>query len=247
MKTTAIRTLALAGVAAIAAALPAAAQQDAPRPDAGPMADQALGTRFDVRPEDLPQPYAEPAVRNAPLTIPRGDRRPEAPDGFEAVLFADGLESARQMLVLEEGGVLVAEQYAGHVTYLEDRDGDGRADVVSRFAQGFDQPYGLARIPEGRADAGHVLVADTRGIWRVPYSGGVRAGGYEIFAPKPADSVPEAARRPQTPMDHLPVTARGVFGPAQGHVTRSLAVDPRTGRMYVGVGSAGNVAVEPEP
>jgi len=38
-----------------------------------------------------------------------------------------------------------------------------------------------------------------------------------------------------------------VFGIPQGHQNRPLAVDPKSGALFVGVGSSGNVGVEPEP
>ena len=41
--------------------------------------------------------------------------------------------------------------------------------------------------------------------------------------------------------------ARGVFGAARGHDNRPIAIDPRTGALFVGVGSLGNIGVEPEP
>src|SRR5262249_28266659 len=42
------------------------------------------------------------------------------------------------------------------------------------------------------------------------------------------------------------VTQRGVFGVIAGHQNRHLAIDPKTGALFVGVGSAGNIGVEPE-
>jgi glucose/arabinose dehydrogenase len=36
-------------------------------------------------------------------------------------------------------------------------------------------------------------------------------------------------------------------GIVQGHQNRDLAVDPKTGALFVGVGSSGNLGVEPEP
>jgi glucose/arabinose dehydrogenase len=42
------------------------------------------------------------------------------------------------------------------------------------------------------------------------------------------------------------ITQRGVFGVVAGHQNRHLALDPKTGAMFVGVGSAGNIGVEPE-
>lgn len=43
------------------------------------------------------------------------------------------------------------------------------------------------------------------------------------------------------------ITQKGVFGIPQGHQNRPLAVDPKSGALFVGVGSSGNVGVEPEP
>ena len=105
----------------------------------------------------------------------------------------------------------------------------------------------MARLPEGDEHAGDILVADVRGVWRVPYNGGVRASGAAIHGTQPKSEVAADERHPQQPMDHLPVTEQGVLGGSDGHSTRSLALHPETGAMYVGVGSAGNIAVEQEP
>jgi hypothetical protein len=43
------------------------------------------------------------------------------------------------------------------------------------------------------------------------------------------------------------LTKKGVFGVVQGHQNRHLVIDPKSGALYVGVGSVGNVGVEPEP
>jgi glucose/arabinose dehydrogenase len=43
------------------------------------------------------------------------------------------------------------------------------------------------------------------------------------------------------------ITKKGVFGIVQGHQNRPLVVDPKTGVLFVGVGSSGNLGVEPEP
>src|SRR5947199_10732886 len=40
---------------------------------------------------------------------------------------------------------------------------------------------------------------------------------------------------------------KGVQGTQQGHQYRHLAIDPKTGALFVGVGSSGNLGVEPEP
>jgi glucose/arabinose dehydrogenase len=42
------------------------------------------------------------------------------------------------------------------------------------------------------------------------------------------------------------ITKKGVFGIVQGHQNRHLAIDPKSGGLFVGVGSSGNIGVEPE-
>ncbi|WP_420393638.1 PQQ-dependent sugar dehydrogenase [Acuticoccus sp.] len=202
--------------------------------------DQEIGKTFTVRPEELPEPYATPAVRNPAVTLERGSSKPTAPEGFAVTLFAEGLKP-RQVLVMDDGAVIVAEQSTGKLKYLRDTDDDGEADIVQLFAQDFEGPYGLAQ------DGMDVLVADTRGIWRVPTSGkdAVRAGGKLIHGTSKASETPEAERRPQRPMDHFAVTDQGVFGGSNGHSTRSLHRDAETGELTVGVGSAGNIGIEP--
>ena len=43
------------------------------------------------------------------------------------------------------------------------------------------------------------------------------------------------------------LTAKGVCGIVQGHQNRHIAIDPKTGALFVGVGSSGNLGIEPEP
>jgi glucose/arabinose dehydrogenase len=65
---------------------------------------------------------------------------------------------------------------------------------------------------------------------------------------KRVDEVPPEERKP-TPGAYgaTLITKKGVFGIVQGHQNRDLAIDPKTGAMFVGVGSSGNLGVEPEP
>ncbi len=206
-----------------------------------PMNDQEPGKRFEIKAEELPEPYADEAVRNSPNRTDRGAHEPLPAQGFTVSLFADGLTHPRKLLVLENGDVLLAEQDAGYITFLRDQDGDGKAETVSRFADGFDEPYGMAVVPNGE-NKGDILVADTQGIWRVPFKlGGVRPDMGTLLKPK------EGSTEPDMPADYVAVTEQGVFGEPYGHSTRSLAIDPKDGTLYVGVGSGGNIAEEPEP
>src|SRR5262245_30571856 len=99
---------------------------------------------------------------------------------------------------------------------LRDSIGNGKADVVRPFGKG-SGPYGLAY----RQDDG--LVADTSGIWKLPYD----------------EDQTRTASTSSKLTEHQPLTARGAFGgkgshAPGGHVTRSLAIDPKDGSLYVG-------------
>src|SRR5437899_1041315 len=77
----------------------------------------------------------------------------------------------RRLLVLPNGDIIVAEQKPGHLTLLRGKEGNGKAEFIERYAEGFNQPYGLA----WRED--HILVADQDGIWKIPHVlGNLRTG-----------------------------------------------------------------------
>ena len=161
------------------------------------------------------------------------------PPGFTATPFATGLVNPRRLLVLANGDVLVAEQSAGYSPLLRD-DGSGHAVWIDRHVEDLNRPYGLAWQGD------HLLVADQDGIWRVPHVlGALRAGRSEY---QRVDQVPPDERKPVAgAYGAKMVTQKGVFGIAQGHQNRPLAIDPKSGALFVGVGSSGNLGVEPEP
>jgi hypothetical protein len=66
--------------------------------------------------------------------------------------------------------------------------------------------------------------------------------------PQRADQLPPDQRKPVSGAYGAEMlTKKGVFGIVQGHANRHLAIDPKSGALYVGVGSSGNLGVEPEP
>src|SRR5256886_7645579 len=201
--------------------------------------DQELGRRFLIKAENLPPPKSGPVAASRSLVIPYTGQAPRVMEGFTATPFITGLEHPRRLLVLPNNDVIVAEQKAGYLTLLRDEDGDGRADFIQRYADDFKAPYGLAYRD------GFVLVADQEGIWRVPHvSGAVRAGRPD--QPKISEVPPDQRKAVPAAYGQELITQRGVFGVIAGHQNRQLALDPRTGAMFVGVGSAGNIGVEPE-
>jgi glucose/arabinose dehydrogenase len=233
------RLICATAAAALACLLaPAQAQQPA-QTDPASLPDQQLGHRFSVKAEDLPPPRTGPVVAARSLVVPYAGQIPRVPEGFTVTPFATGLAHPRRLLVLPNGDVLVAEQKVGYITLLRDQDGDGKADWIERHAEGFNAPYGLAWRD------GEVLVADQDGIWRVPHVLDNLRPGRNVeqrITDVPAD------QRKGTPsiVGEQMITAKGVFGIVKGHANRHLAIEPKTGALFVGVGSSGNIGVEPE-
>jgi glucose/arabinose dehydrogenase len=66
------------------------------------------------------------------------------PDGFRISVYAEGLPSARQMALGDDGTLFVGSRQARQVYAVVDRDGDHRADEVIIIATDLSQPSGLA-------------------------------------------------------------------------------------------------------
>src|SRR6202049_2624047 len=231
----------LAALTAIVLALPSSGAEPKANSTAQNFAIyHEIGHRFRIDPNELPAPKAGPIVTNRSLTIPFGEQTLTVPEGFTATLFASGLANPRRLLVLPNGDVLVAEQSAGYLTLLRD-DGEGRAKWVDRHVEDLNKPYGLA----WRGD--ELLVTDQDGIWRVPHVVGALRAGRPPPAQKAADVAPDQRKPIPGAYGAQMLTKKGVFGIVQGHQNRPLVIDPKTGALFVGVGSSGNVGVEPAP
>ncbi len=178
------------------------------------------GQRFHVRPADMPAPFMTPSTSNGADVIARAPgQTPVAPEGYRVNVFAEGLDHARWMTVAPSGEVFLAQSRIDEVTMLVDNDGDGRADEILTYADGFDTPHGLA------LRGGYLYVADLRGVWRVPFTPGQR----------------RAVRDPER------ITPPGAFGEPGGHWTRDIVFGPDGRYFYVAIGSASNVGEEPMP
>jgi glucose/arabinose dehydrogenase len=201
--------------------------------------EHEIGHRFHVDPADLPAPKTGPIVTNRPLITPYNGQVPQVPPGFTATPFATGLVNPRRLFVLPNGDILVAEQSAGYLTLLRD-DGSGHAAWIDRHVEDLNKPYGLAWQND------HLSVTDQDGIWSVPHMlGALRAGRSEV---QRVDQVPPEQRKPtEGAYGAKMITKKGVFGIVMGHQNRPLVIDPKTGALFVGVGSSGNLGIEPEP
>jgi glucose/arabinose dehydrogenase len=171
------------------------------------------GQHFELRPSDLPKPYASPAVANNNDVIPRpAGMMPQAPKGFTVSIYATGLTIPRFMAVAPNGDVFLSERLASKVTLLRDSKGTGAADERFTFAEGLHNPSGVA------VHDGFVYISDQIAIWRTPYvPGATKAGKLEQVTKTPD------------------LRNSGMHG------TRNFAIAP-DGAMFVEMGSHDNVS-----
>lgn len=176
------------------------------------------------------------------MTIPRpaqwGDALPTVPQGYTVSAIATGLKIPRQMLVLPNGDILVAEGkgrsapvrrpkdlVAGFIkglgkssepggnrlTLLRDADGDGAYELQTVFAEGLNSPYGLAYVN------GAIYVANQDELVRFDYADGqTTAGG----PPQTVTPLPSA-------LNH--------------HWTKAMTAGADGRFLYVGIGSNSNI------
>ncbi len=167
-----------------------------------------------------------------------GDALPSVPEGFTVTALATDFQIPRQMLVLPNGDILVAEGRGGgapalrpkdviagvikkqgntkvesgdRVTLLRDADGDGRAEVRSVFIDNLNAPYGLAFVD------GTLYVANQDALVSFPY----QDGQTRITAPA-------------TEVTKLPSAVNH-------HWTKALTASADGQTLYVGIGSNSNV------
>ena len=148
--------------------------------------------------DTLPPPKATKAAINFSKVIGWGDegKMPIAPAGFTVNKFEDGLQNPRNMLVLSDGSVLVAEgnsnftlvekagaiivganraedlsKSADRIMLLHDTDKDGKVDqrdTLLTRAHGLNQPFGMLLLRDS------LYVANTNAIVRFPFKVGQR-------------------------------------------------------------------------
>src|ERR1700757_2464374 len=191
----------------------------------------------------LPEPEHSwiPTVNVATATGWSDGGKPVAAEGMAVNAFATGLDHPRNVYVLPNGDVLVAETNAppkpdanrglrGLITrwimnsagaggpsahrlvLLRDTHGDCVADVRSVFLEGLHSPYGIALIGD------QLFIADTDAIRRYPY----RTGQTHID-------------EPASVLTELPA------GPINRHWTKNLVASPDGRSLYVSIGSNSNV------
>jgi glucose/arabinose dehydrogenase len=187
----------------------------------------------------VPNPQTVPTIMVADAVGWPANAAPRAPAGYRVSRFAEGLDHPRQMLVLPNGDVLVAESRAparepsgiegrvaswmmnragaggtsaNRITLLRDADGDGVAEIRRPYITGLNSPYGIALVGDT------LYIANTDGIVAFAYD-------------------PAAERITAAPRAIVPLPANG----SNSHWTRAMVAAP-DGSLYVGVGSTSNIA-----
>lgn len=163
---------------------------------------------------------------------------PTVPKGFAIRAIATDLKIPRQMLVLPNGDILIAEGtgkaapklrpkdvIAGYIkslgktsvkggdrlTLLRDANGDGHYEFRTVFAEGLNAPYGLALV------GGDLFVANQDALVRFAYRDGMTR-----------------AAAPPVELTKLPSRINH-------HWTKALTASADGSKLYVGIGSNSNV------
>jgi len=215
------------------------AQADADDSAAAPAGEYPVGTGPNpVLPE--PDESTVPVVEIAPAVGWSENGQPTPAAGFGVTAFARGLDHPRQVLVLPNGDVLVAEANkpktettpgpkrmamnavmkragagvpsADRITLLRDADGDGVAEVRQTFLTGLTSPYGMALVGDT------LYIANADALVKVPYTTGATS-----ISAKPEKVADLPAGR-----NH--------------HWTKALVASRDGSKLYVGVGSNSNIA-----
>ncbi len=181
-----------------------------------------------------------PTMNVAEATKWSKDGKPVAASGLVVERFVGGLDHPRNMYVLPNGDVLVAEtnspprDYSGiegwfakrlmtkagatgksanRITLLRDADGDGVPEVKTAFLTGLNSPFGMVLIGET------LYVANTDAVLAFPY----KEGDTQIAA------------------TGTKLTALNAEAP-NNHWTKNLAASPDGQTLFIAVGSNSNIA-----
>jgi glucose/arabinose dehydrogenase len=181
-----------------------------------------------------------PTIKVAEVDRWKAGEAPIAAPGLIVERFAESLDHPRNMYVLPNGDVLVAETNspprevggiegfvmkwlmgkagagvpsANRITLLRDANGDGKAELKTPFLTGLNSPFGMVLIRDT------LYVANTDGLMAFPY----KAGDTKITA-KGKELTKFNAKAPNN------------------HWTRNLAASPDGKKIYISVGSNSNIA-----
>ena len=180
--------------------------------------DKSVVTRID--PRSLPPPFETKSVFRASKQIAQPPAaKLHLPKGFKVNVFAEGgFREPRWMAIAPNGDVFLADSRANSIIVLRDKDKDGVAEERFIFSDKLSQPFGMAFFRDW------FYVANTDSIVRFRYRNGQTA----------------AVGDPEKLVELTP-------GGYNQHWTRNILFSPDGTKMFVSIGSATNVSVEPDP
>ncbi|WP_288904147.1 PQQ-dependent sugar dehydrogenase [uncultured Sneathiella sp.] len=179
-----------------------------------------VGAMITIRAEDLPKPYETPVEALSPRRVSTNKKGElNLPPGFKVNPFRRGLSHARWLYALDNGDVLLAEPRDGKITILRDADADGRAEIGKTLVDDLETPHGMAVIGDW------LYIGEETQVRRIPF----KVGDLDVTG-----SLED-------------VTERGSLGDGRGHWTRILLYDEKDNALYISVGSASNIGIEPIP
>ena len=174
---------------------------------------------FQINANDLPKPFeSKSATRPSKVVAQPKDAQLKVPKGFKVNVYAEGdFRYPRWMTLAPNGDVFVADSRANSIHILRDANKDGKISANERFvfADNLSQPFGMAFNGE------YFYVANTDAVVRFKYkSGQTKAEG--------------------TPEKIIELTEGGY----NQHWTRNILFSPDGKKLYVSIGSSGNVDPE---
>jgi glucose/arabinose dehydrogenase len=212
-------SLALMGLGTTHASAAETASTTAGKSSAGDWRNAAPGVEHHITLADLPAPYRTASAGNVPqIARPPANAALSVPPGFTARLFVSGLSNPRILRVAPNGDIFVAETASNRIRILRAAEGADTPSENQVFAEGLDQPFGIAFYPQGN-DPQWVYVANNNSVVRFAYhSGELKAAGKaEVVVPSLTQS-------------------------QGGHSTRDVAFSRDGKRMFISVGSGSNAA-----
>ncbi len=187
-----------------------------------------------------PRKQLIPTINVADVDRWKANEKPKVAAGLVVERFAEGLDHPRNLYVLPNGDVLVAETNsppkdgggitgmvakwmmtkagagvpsANRIILLRDADGDGKAELKTPFLTGLNSPFGIVLVGDT------LYVANTDAVLSFPYS-----EGDTKIAVKGQKLLELNAKAPNM------------------HWTRNLAASPDGKTLYIAVGSNSNIA-----
>lgn len=191
-----------------------------PIPAKPPTVVEAVQKEYQIKPEDLPAPFATESARRNSRIVPQPENATlSVPKGFKINVFAEGdFVNPRWMALAPNGDVFVADSRANKIIILRDKNKDGVAEERFVFSDKLAQPFGMAFYKDW------FYVANTNAIVRFKYRTGQTA----------------AEGEPEKLIDLTP-------GGYNQHWTRNILFSPDKTKLYISVGSASNVSAGEEP